>query len=246
MYTGAAAFATSDNLFRSQDTLYELASSTGGKALLDNNDLGQGFRNARKAFRSYYLVGYYATNTARDGKLRKVKITLNSDQTAKLDCRQTYYAEKEWGKFTAADKERQLEEALLAGDPVTELTVALEVNYFQLNQVEYCVPISVKIRGSELARAKKGGAERTIIDFINEVREGGITIRISSSPTKLPPNWRNGRSRTTAASRCSLANTALSSLRETPKPAVWERISARSWFRISTKSPRISRPVRWF
>src|SRR5208282_6582410 len=39
VYTGAAALATNDNLKLSQDTLYALAGDTGGKALLDNNDL---------------------------------------------------------------------------------------------------------------------------------------------------------------------------------------------------------------
>ena len=47
------------------------------------------------------------------------------------------------GKFTAADKERQLEDALMLGDPITDLTIAMEVNYFQLNRAEYFVPITV-------------------------------------------------------------------------------------------------------
>ncbi|SPE43540.1 hypothetical protein SBA3_960023 [Candidatus Sulfopaludibacter sp. SbA3] len=41
--------------------------------------------------------------------------------------------------FTA-DKGRQLEDALMMGDPVTELTIALEVNYFGLNNAEYLHP----------------------------------------------------------------------------------------------------------
>jgi len=45
------------------------------------------------------------------------------------------------------------------------------VNYFQLNRAEYFVPITVKIPGSELVLARSGGAERTLIDFIGEVRD---------------------------------------------------------------------------
>ena len=73
---------------------------------------------------------------------------------ANLDYRQGYYAGKEFSKFTAADKERQLEDALMLGDPITELTIAMEVDYFQLNRAEYFVPLVVKIPGSELALAK--------------------------------------------------------------------------------------------
>ena len=36
-------------LQRSQDTLWTLAADTGGKALLDNNDLAQGIVQAQKA-----------------------------------------------------------------------------------------------------------------------------------------------------------------------------------------------------
>jgi hypothetical protein len=54
----------------------------------------------------------------------------------------------------------------------------MEVNYFQLNRAEYFVPVAVKIPGSELALARRGGAQRTLIDFIGEVKDDyGITIQ---------------------------------------------------------------------
>ena len=61
---------------------------------------------------------------------------------------------KEFSEFTAADKERQLEDALMLPDPITELTIAMEVDYFQLNRAEYFVPVIVKIPGRELALRK--------------------------------------------------------------------------------------------
>jgi VWFA-related protein len=176
MYTGGSAMTLAVNFYRSQDTLYALAADTGGKALLDYNDLTRGIVQAQQAIESYYLIGYYTTNQALDGRFRRIKITLNGDLQADLDYRQGYFASKEFSKFTTADKERQLEEALALGDPITELTIVLEVNYFQLNRAEYFVPVAVKIPGSELARAKRRGAERTVIDFMGEIREGGMTV----------------------------------------------------------------------
>jgi hypothetical protein len=52
----------------------------------------------------------------------------------------------------------------------------MEVNYFQLNRAEYFVPVAVKIPGSELALAKRRGAEHTAIDFIGEIKEGRMTV----------------------------------------------------------------------
>jgi hypothetical protein len=52
------------------------------------------------------------------------------------------------------------------------------VNYFQLNRAEYYVPVVMKIPGSELALARKGGAEHTRIDFIGEIKdEYGATMQ---------------------------------------------------------------------
>jgi hypothetical protein len=177
MYNGGASQASNDRFQQSQDTLYALAADTGGKAFFDNNDLSAGMVKAQQAVSDYYMIGYYTTNTAPNGRFRKIKITV-ADTSAVLDYRQGYYANKEFGKFNGTEKERQLEDALMLGDPVTELTIAMEVNYFQLNRAEYFVPITVKIPGSELARAKKFGAEHTVIDFVGEIKDevGGTTV----------------------------------------------------------------------
>jgi len=178
MYSGAAALATTTNLQQSQDTLFSLAGDTGGKALLDYNDLTKGIVQAQQSVTNYYILEYYPTNTSLDGKFRHVKILVNPDLSAKLDYRQGYYAGKEFSKFTTVDKERQLEDALMLGDPITDLTIAIEINYFQLNRAEYFVPIVVKIPGRELALAKRGGAEHTLIDFVGEIKDvyGGTTV----------------------------------------------------------------------
>jgi VWFA-related protein len=179
MYTGAAALAATDRFQRSQDTMYSLAADTGGKALFDNNDLSRGIVQAQHAITDYYIVGYYTTNTAQNGKFRRVKITVGEPSDASLAYREGYYANKEFAKFTTADKERQLEDALMLGDPITDLTIAMEIDYFQLNRAEYFVPIMVKIPGRELALAKKFGAEHTVIDFICEIKDvaGGFTVQ---------------------------------------------------------------------
>jgi VWFA-related protein len=178
MYTGGSAAAVTSNFQQSQDTLYALASDTGGKALLDNNDLNQGIVDAQRAVSDYYVLGYYATNTAKNGRFRRIKISIAGNPDADLNYRQGYYADKEFNKFTTVDKERQLEDALLLEDPITDLTIAMEVDYFQLNRAEYFVPIIVKIPGRELALAKRGGYERTLIDFVGEIKDmvGGTTV----------------------------------------------------------------------
>ncbi|HTW80425.1 MAG TPA: VWA domain-containing protein [Terracidiphilus sp.] len=178
MYAGAPAQAVTSNFQLSQDTLFALAGDTGGKPLFDTNELTRGIVQAQQAIGDYYILGYYSTNTAQDGKFRRVRISLKQDLEAKLDYRQGYFASKVFSKFNAVDKERQLEDALMLEDPITDLTIAMEIDYFQLNRAEYFVPIVVKIPGRELALAKRGGAEHTLIDFVGEIKDviGGTTV----------------------------------------------------------------------
>src|SRR5262249_1097199 len=61
----------------------------------------------------------------------------------------------------SAEKERQLEDAFSRSEPTTDMTIAMEINYFQSNRSEYFVPVTVKISGRELALALNGGAART-------------------------------------------------------------------------------------
>ena len=171
MYSGRSAMAAANSFQQSQDTMYALAADTGGKALLDNNDLSVGIVQAEQSIGSYYILGYYSANQNLDGRFRRIKITYGGDTSAKLSYRQGYWAGKEFGKFTVVDKERQLQDALMLGDPITELTIAMEVDYFQLNSAEYYVPVVMKIPGSELALARRRGAEHTLIDFIGEVKD---------------------------------------------------------------------------
>jgi VWFA-related protein len=168
IFSGSTQHGLRDKFNTSQETLSTLASDTGGKALLDSNDLTMGITAAQRDINTYYILGYYSTNEALDGKYRRVKVRLKSDSQAKLDYRNGYYAGKTFQKFTASDKERQLEEALTLGDPFTELPLALEVDYFRMARDKYFVPITARIAGSALDLSKK---ETTELDFIGQIRD---------------------------------------------------------------------------
>ena len=191
MFSGAAATSQRNSFNDSQETLQTLASDTGGKAFLDNNNLAQGIAQAQKDIGSYYILGYYSTNAALDGRYRRIQVKLAPNLQAKLDYRQGYYAPKDFAKFNSSDKESQLQQALMLGDPMTDLPLALEVNYFRLGRGTYFVPIAVKIPGSSIELGKKGANEVTDFDFIGELRDSkgrllpagvrdGITVKLDA------------------------------------------------------------------
>jgi len=180
MFSGTLAAAATTRGQQSQDTYYALAKDTGGRAMFDYNDLSLGIVQAAQAVTGYYMIGYYTANTATDGRFRRVKISLSADLSAELSYRPGYFGAKDFSKFNTVDKERQLEEALKLEDPITDIPMAMEVNYFQLNRAEYFVPVSVRMPGSELTRPRPRGESRAVIDMIGEIKdEYGVTIQNS-------------------------------------------------------------------
>jgi VWFA-related protein len=192
MITGTKQSSIRSSFNDSQETLVTVAADTGGKALLDSNDLGMGIRQAQKDMNSYYILGYSSKNTADDGKYRRIEVRLiNKTITAKLDFRKGYYASKVWAKFNASDKENQLQEALTLGDPVNDLPLALEIDYFRVARERYFVPISVKIPGSAVGLTKKGEKQTTDLDFIGQVRDqqGKVVTQVGDNiKVKLDEN----------------------------------------------------------
>jgi VWFA-related protein len=57
------------------DAARYLAEESGGFAVINTNSLSAGFARLVSESSSYYLVGYYSTNTAADGTLRVNRIT---------------------------------------------------------------------------------------------------------------------------------------------------------------------------
>ena len=172
LYRGAGQNTVRSNFNNQQETLATLALDTGGKALLDSNDLTEGIRQVQEDVSSYYVLSYQSLNTAMDGRYRRIQVKLVPRLAvlkAKLEYRQGYYASTTFSHMAEGDKEAQLEKALMADNPVTDLPIAVEVDYFRVEKSKYFVPISVKIPGSALAFRNKGAKQATELDFIAQV-----------------------------------------------------------------------------
>ena len=185
MFNGQAAVSSMTGFLASQDSLYALAKDTGGKALLDNNDLTSGIVDAARTATSYYLVAYYTSNNAPDGKFRRVQVTVPANKQYEIVTQDGYYADKIWANLNNSEREMQMSEAFRLENPITDMTLAMELNFFKLNRAEYYVPITVKIPGSELQIARRRGAPRTEIDFMSEVKDSNM-ISYSIMRDSLP------------------------------------------------------------
>ena len=178
LFSGAFTGGGLRRFERSQDALHALAADTGGRALTDHNDLALGIVQAAQAVGSYYVVAWYSTHTEPDGRLRRIGITLAGDRDAELTYRRGYFGDKAYGEFTEADRERQLEEAMMAEHAITDLSLGLTIHYFQLNSAEYFVPVFVTVPGRELTAERRRRGQRVTLDLMAEVRTVyGVTVQ---------------------------------------------------------------------
>jgi len=171
MFNGNSVYTQTQSREDSRETLATLASDTGGKSFFDLGDFGDAFRAVQDDGTGYYLVGYYSTDGARDGRWRNVKVSVaNLPAGSHIHYREGYYAEKEFGVYTTEDRERQLEDAMSSETPVVELPVAVETAAFRLSDTQIFVPIAAKLASSALQWAQKSGRRQTAFDFAAEIR----------------------------------------------------------------------------
>jgi VWFA-related protein len=77
------------------DVAHKLADETGGRMIVVNNEkkLEEAFDQISEELRSQYTLGYYPTNTANDGKFRKIHVDVDNHDYKVLS-RKGYYAPK--------------------------------------------------------------------------------------------------------------------------------------------------------
>ena len=171
MYTGAAVFQQTQARQDSRETLATLAGDTGGRSFFDAGDFSRIFQSVQADSSGYYLLGYYGSNAARDGRWRRIHVKVNLPSGAHVRYREGYYAPKDFGVFTTEDRERQLEEAMRSPTPEVELPVAVETAQFRIDKDQVFVPVVAKISPSALQWAQKRGSRETAFDFALEVRD---------------------------------------------------------------------------
>ena len=164
-YSGQSTLNALNSNFTTQETLVTLAADTGGRAFLDSNDFGKVFKGVQDDTSTYYLLGYHSTNPARDGRYRRITVSLNRSDV-KLDYRRGYYAPADYRHSTQEDRERQLEEQLNSELPATDLPLYLAAGYFRIGENRFFVPISLAVPGSQIPFSSSKDQDKATLDVI--------------------------------------------------------------------------------
>jgi VWFA-related protein len=168
-YSGSAVMNQFDTNYASQETLSSLSTDTGGKAFFDTNDFAPAFQRVQRDTAAYYELAFRSSNTARDGKFRKLTIRVKRSGV-KLEYRPGYWAPADFRHATKEDRERELEEQLASDLPATEMMVYLDAYYFWTRSGNFIVPVSLIVPGSQIPFVHGGDRDKATLDVIGEVK----------------------------------------------------------------------------
>ena len=168
MFSGRGVAQQFSRLAESQDTLTSLAGDTGGRAFTDTNDFAGAFTRVQRDMSAYYLLGYSSTNSAKDGRFRRVQVRVKRDGL-RVEARAGYYAARDFAHTNRGDRETQLQEQLFAAVSATDLPVLVRGGFFRLAADRYYVPISVAVPGSALP--VPAGKDKATLDVLGMIRD---------------------------------------------------------------------------
>ena len=128
------------------ESLRTLATNTDGLAVVETNNLDLGFQRIVDDLTSYYLLGYYSTNTALDGKVRRIKVRV---KRADVDVR----ARRGYRAATPEEFEQGQAEmsAAAAAAPPSALQAALSA----IGSARAGIPLRTAVSYSAVAGAQK-------------------------------------------------------------------------------------------
>ncbi len=161
-----------------------IAADSGGFTVKNQNDLGKGIQRIADESRAYYMLGYSPTNTARDGKFRKIEVKVVGQKGLQVRARKGYYAPLEGGRSALDRKPRttdpDIQAALDSPFEVEEIPLRMSAYVFDetlLGKAAVVVATEVDVRN--VAFEEKEGRFLDTLEFLLVVahRESGEFFR---------------------------------------------------------------------
>jgi len=152
---------------RAQDSLRVISEQTGGFAIVERNDLNTSFERVVRDNSSYYVLGYYPTNDKRDGKYRKIQVTVSRPGLRVLS-RNGYNAPKGKAPAVATGENRvppEIAAALANPVPTRGVIFSIAAAPFTGPQGKATVALVVEVDPSTLKFTEQNGRFTDTMEF---------------------------------------------------------------------------------
>jgi hypothetical protein len=138
------------------DVLAELADSTGGSFIHNNNDLTAGLQQLSAAPEYSYVLGFAPQNLKNDGNYHALKVVLKTPQKYVLQARRGYFAPKTFAS-PAEQSKQEIEEAVFSHEEMHNLPVQLHTQYFKASDDQAKLTVLARVDVKHLHFRKADG-----------------------------------------------------------------------------------------
>ena len=190
MFSGASVYHQQDARQDSRETLATLASDTGGRSVFRSGRSRSGVPFGAGRYAGYYLLGYYSTNAARDGRWRTLQRARHrrarrAHSLPRGLLRARRISASSPPKIASANWKTPCARRL----PSSSCPIAVETAYFRLDKNQIFVPISAKLAASALQWAQKSNRRQVNFDFAAEIRGAQSNRVVGALRDTITVNW---------------------------------------------------------
>lgn len=114
----------------SQLGLATVAELTGGRAVLNTNDLGEVFDKVEEDLGDYYVLAYYPKDKTAEGRERKIRVEVNRPKV-KLSYRKRYYEDLAFVHMSKSERKRHLEQLVLSETAFTDVFLETAFHFYR-------------------------------------------------------------------------------------------------------------------
>ena len=113
-----------------QDALRDFARVTGGRAVLNSNDVGEVFDVINRENGDYYLLGYYPEQLEQLGRFRRLRVKVRQSGL-RVSHRRGYYEERPFRQMTKYERNLRMHQALSFETPYLDLPLKVDHEFFR-------------------------------------------------------------------------------------------------------------------
>jgi len=144
--------------------LHDLADSTGGTAISDNDFLGGLNRLANPPEYVYYL-GFYPRDLKPDGKFHEIKVTLANGQGLAVQARKGYWAPSHV-EDAATAATREIGEAVFSHDDIRDLPIDVDTQFYKTSAADARLRVSAHLDIRQLHLLKQDDLNRDNVTMV--------------------------------------------------------------------------------
>jgi VWFA-related protein len=150
------------------DVLAELADSTGGAWIHDNNDLAGGFKRLTVPPEYFYILGFAPENLKFDGAYHSLKVLLKNRTGLSLQARRGYFAPKH-AADPGQEANQEIEETLFSREEWHDIPVELHTQFFKSSEVAARLSVVARIDVRQLRFKKADGRNADVLTVVTGV-----------------------------------------------------------------------------